>query len=105
MPLSLNIDLHQLSAEIKSFGRQLGFDLVGIAPAEPSRYRDYFRQWLDDGRAGSMDYLARRFDDRVDPGTYLPGAASVICAAINYHVPLEPVPEAEREHHARVARY
>src|SRR5262245_28127327 len=85
-------DKHQLAAEIKQFARKLGFDLVGIAPAEPSRYREYFRQWLDDGKAGVMDYLDRRFEERVDPATYLPGARSVVCVALNYHSPLLPTP-------------
>src|ERR1700722_3859276 len=58
---------HQLAAEIKQFARQIGFDLVGIASAEPSHYRDYLRQWLDDGNAGTMDYLQARFAERVDP--------------------------------------
>jgi epoxyqueuosine reductase len=102
MALSLNIDLHQLAAEIKSFARRLGFDLVGITSAEPSHYRDYLRQWLDDGQAGSMAYLHNRFEERTDPATYLPGAHSVICVAMNYQVPLE---ECSSEHHARIARY
>src|SRR5947207_1035658 len=105
MALSMNIDLHQLAADIKSFGRHLGFDLVGIAAAQPSQYRDYFRQWLDDGQAGSMEYLSRRFQERTDPATYLPGAQSVICVAMNYHVPLEQLPEAQRLHHGKIARY
>jgi epoxyqueuosine reductase QueG len=67
----------------------LGFDLVGIAPAGPSAYRDYFRQWLDDGRAGQMHYLHRRFDERTDPGRLLDGARAVVCVAMNYHVPIE----------------
>ena len=103
MALSLNIDLDELAAEIKSFGRHLGFDLIGIAPAEPSRYRDYFRQWLDDGQAASMAYLHNRFDERTDPAAYLPGARSVICVAMNYHVPLHEPPT--QGHQARVARY
>jgi epoxyqueuosine reductase len=98
-------DPHQLAAEIKQRGLALGFDFVGIAPAEPSRYRDYLRQWLDDGQAGSMDYLARRFEERTDPAAYVPDAASVICVAMNYHVPLAPVPPEEKKHHARIARY
>ncbi len=95
----------QLAAEIKSQGQRLGFDLVGIAPAGVSRYREYLRQWLDDGQAGSMHYLNRRFDERTDPSAYLPGAKSVICVGVNYHVPLEEPGEDEKEHHGRVARY
>jgi len=97
------IDLHQLAAEIKSRGRGLGFDLIGIASARPSDYRDYFRQWLDDGQSGSMEYLKRRFEERADPSVYLPGAQSVICVAMNYHVPLEEA--AEDQNHGRIARY
>ncbi|MCY2954290.1 MAG: tRNA epoxyqueuosine(34) reductase QueG [Planctomycetota bacterium] len=98
-------DPHQIASEIKSQARALGFDLVGIAPAEPSRYRDYFRHWLDDGRAGDMTYLANRFHERTDPARYLPGAASVICAAINYHVPLQPIAPSDQPHHGKIARY
>ncbi|HEY7091240.1 MAG TPA: tRNA epoxyqueuosine(34) reductase QueG [Tepidisphaeraceae bacterium] len=83
---------HQLAAEIKQFARRLGFDLVGIAPASPSKYRKYYRQWLDDGRAGVMDYLDRRFDERVDPAEYFPGARSVVCVALNYYADLTPSP-------------
>jgi epoxyqueuosine reductase len=98
-------DLHQLASEIRSQARRLGFDLVGIAPAEASRYREYYREWLNDGRHGTMAWLASRLAERTDPGAYLPSAESVICVAINYHVPLESVPESERQYHGRVARY
>jgi epoxyqueuosine reductase len=87
--LSAQPDSHQLAAEIKQRARAMGFDLVGIAPATPSKYRDYFRQWLDDGQHGTMEYLAKRFEERTDPAVYLRGARSVICVAMNYHVPLE----------------
>jgi epoxyqueuosine reductase len=105
MPLTTHIDLHQLAAEIKSHGRHLGFHLIGIASADPSHYRDYFRQWLDDGQAGSMAYLKNRFAERTDPATYLPGARSVVCVAMNYHFPLQDLPPENQEHHARIARY
>src|SRR5688500_3556051 len=98
-------DLHQLAAEIQSHARRLGFDLVGIAPADASRYRDYYTQSLHDGRHGTMTWLANRIAERTDPATYLPSAASVICVAINYHVPLQPVPGDRRHHHGRIARY
>jgi epoxyqueuosine reductase len=94
--------MFELAQAVKSEARRLGFDRVGIASAEPSRYRDYFRQWLDDGKAGSMKYLDARFAERVDPGVYMPGAASVICVAMNYYRPLVEPPNS---HHGRVARY
>ena len=84
------IDKHQLAAEIKQRARRLGFDLVGIAPAEPSTRREYFRQWLDEGKAGVMDYLDRRFEERVDPAKYLSDARSVVCVALNYYTKLTP---------------
>lgn len=93
---------HQLAGQIKAQAvRGLGFDLAGIAPADPSRYRDYLRQWLDNGRAGTMQYLARRFEERAGPAKYLPGARSVICVAMNYHAPLQAAPDDR----GRIARY
>jgi epoxyqueuosine reductase len=107
MPVLDTIDLtsHALATRIKTRAQEIGFDLAGIASAEPSRYREHLRRWLDDGQAGSMAYLTKRFDERTDPAVYMPGAASVICVAMNYHVPLEAVPESDRPAHGRIARY
>jgi epoxyqueuosine reductase len=99
------LSLAALAAEVKRRARELGFDLVGIAPTGPSPRRDYVRRWIDEGRAGSMEYLARRFEERTDPAVYLPGARSVVCVALNYHVPLEPPPAEGSVYHGRVARY
>ncbi|HEX4055728.1 MAG TPA: tRNA epoxyqueuosine(34) reductase QueG [Tepidisphaeraceae bacterium] len=90
-----------IAAAVKQKARQLGFDLVGITTARSSDYRNYFRKWLDEGQAGSMGYLAGRFEERTDPTVYLPGAASVVCVGMNYYVPLE---KAE-PNQGRVARY
>ena len=103
-PLQDLID-HSLAAKIKDRSRALGFDLAGVAPAEPSRFRDYLRKWLDEGRGGSMNYLSNRFDERTDPTTYLPGAQSVICVAMNYFYPLEEPPAEQKPFHGRIARY
>jgi epoxyqueuosine reductase len=101
----LQLDRIALAARIKSSAREIGFDLVGIAPADPSRYAGYLRRWLDEGNAGEMQYLSRRFEERVRPGTYVPEAKSVICVAINYYAKLEPLPDAGRKTHGRIARY
>jgi epoxyqueuosine reductase len=95
-------DRFNLAATIKQRARATGFDLCGIAPADPSRYADYFRQWLDAGRAGSMHYLHERVNERLDPSAFLPGARSVICVAMNYLVPIE---RGDRPDDLKIARY
>lgn len=52
-----------------------------------------------------MAWLANRFEERTDPSVYVPGARSVICVAMNYHVPLDEVPASQRASQGRVARY
>src|SRR6476469_1005542 len=97
MTLAAEHDLTQaaLAAAVKQRAAELGFDLVGIAPARPSDYGDYFRRWVEEGRGGTMDYLSRRLDERTDVGAFLPGARSIVCVAMNYHVRLEPPPPAD----------
>jgi epoxyqueuosine reductase len=91
-----------LAEKIKAKAREIGFDLVGIASAEPSKYTDYFRQWLAAGKNGSMDWLADRFNERTDPAQYFPGARTAICVASNYKVDLEPASSSDE---GRIARY
>ena len=100
-----NPDPHVLAGEVKAYARGLGFDLVGIAPASPSAYRDYLRTWLDQGRHGGMGWLASRFEERTDVTAYAPGARSVICVGMNYHAKLDPVPEGGPGSPGKVARY
>lgn len=94
--------MHELAVQLKQQAQRLGFDLVGITSAEPSRYRDYLQSWLSAGNAGKMDWLTRRFDERVDPATYFPGVKSIICVAVNYHAKLA---EAPADPSVRIARY
>jgi epoxyqueuosine reductase len=92
-----------LADAVKREAKSLGFDLVGIAPAQASLYADYFKNWLASARHGEMDYLARRTEERLDPAKYLPGARSVICVALSYFVPASGAPEDQVP--SRIARY
>jgi len=62
------------------------FTLVGLAPAEPLDSGPLER-WLGAGYAADMDWMARRIRERLDPGSVLPGARTVIALAIAYHRP------------------
>jgi epoxyqueuosine reductase len=94
-----------IASGIRQRAAELGFDLVGFAGADPSKHRDHFRQWLDAGRAGTMDYLAARFAQRTDLSIYFPAVRTVICLAMNYFVPLEEVPQEQKTNRGRIARY
>ena len=84
-----------LSQEIKAHAAYLGFDLSGVTTAEPPRHGAYYAQWVEQGMAGEMSYLARQIEKRQDPGQILPDARSLVVVAMNYRCPdPDPVPGA-----------
>ena len=62
-----------LTGAVKERARALGFDRVAIGPATPPAHGSAFDAWLEAGYAGTMSYLARGRDDRLDPARLLPG--------------------------------
>ena len=71
---------HRLEAQ--AYG--LGFDLVGFAELGPVESASYFEQWLAEGRAGEMHYLAKWADKRRDTRLPYPGVASAVVVAMEY---------------------
>src|SRR5580704_11699995 len=74
-----------LSTAIKTEARNLGFDLVGIAPAVTPTGIHEFLDWLERDYAGQMSYLERREAAYEHPRHVLDGARSVVMLAINYN--------------------
>ena len=63
----------------------MGFDQCGISKAEKlDEDARRLEQWLNNGYQGSMQYMERNFDLRVDPTLLVPGARSVITLLYNY---------------------
>ncbi len=85
------LDAHQLTQDIKNWARQAGFDLVGIALPEKSRFSHEYNQWLREGKHGDMAYLARTADRRNDLSAAFPWVKSVVCVAMAYY---QQMPEA-----------
>ena len=73
-----------LAEAVKARALELGFDRVAIGPAGPPPHGAAFERWLDEGRAGTMDYLAQTRAERLDPTRLLPECRSVIAVALNY---------------------
>ena len=91
------------SETVRRLARDCGFELAGVARAEPvaddfGRYQN----WTAQGMAGEMRYLTdRRAEVRRDPRNLLAGARSVICVGKLYNQ----APPAAAEGHAIFSRY
>src|SRR5262249_42895490 len=73
-----------IRAQIVALARDLEFDLCRFARADAPEHALQFRQWLDRGEGGEMNYLARNAEKRCDPQQVLPKAKTVIVLALNY---------------------
>ena len=69
--------------------RALGFHRVGLAPVEPAARFGVYREWLEAGRAGEMEWMAAsaHLEGRRDPRALLAGARTVVVVALGYGAP------------------
>lgn len=88
---------------IKLWAAEAGFDRCGVAPAAEIPRAGFFKEWLARGYAGSMGYLHRHAESRIDVRAWAPGARSAIVVALNYGQPTPPKPDDQPR--GRVAMY
>ena len=94
-----------LTHQIQRRAHELGFALVGITPAERSQTLQRYRDWLENGYAGEMDYLERHLPIKEDPRRLLAEAKSVISLAMNYYSLDTPELLAEDPGRGQISRY
>jgi epoxyqueuosine reductase len=86
----------KLKEVLREEAARLGFDAFGVAAANAPLRREYFEQWLAEGRHGSMAWLERNNDRRLAPEKLLAApteglrARSLIFAGLNYFQPAPP---------------
>ncbi len=79
-----------LTKLIKAKAVELGFSGAGVARAETLETEGVrLQQWLSRGYQGTMEWMQKNFDKRVDPRQILQDARSVVSLALNYYTPLE----------------
>jgi epoxyqueuosine reductase len=89
-------------AELARLGEELGLDVVGAAPAEPyDQTERHIRERSERGLFADMRFTMARPEVSCHPETLLPGARTVVSAALCYYAP-----EPERPPgHGRLPRY
>lgn len=77
-------DTKQLASRIKSWGRDLGFQQVGITDTQLKSHEKLLQKWLKKGYHGTMDYMERHGTKRSRPDELVPGTVRVISVRMDY---------------------
>jgi epoxyqueuosine reductase len=91
-----------LTRALKRRARELGADLVGVAPARAFPEAKAYQDWIAAGMQGSMDYMAENHESRLDIRHWYPDARSVLLCGYSY---AGKEPQAPRKPGGRVSRY
>ncbi len=77
----------RLASDIKSWGKSLGFNHIGISDTDLSAAEPEYLAWLEQGFHGAMDYMAKHGSKRTRPHELVPGTVRVISARMDYRPP------------------
>ncbi len=77
-------DLTALKARILDWGREFGFQKIGVAGIELAEDERRLLDWLGRGRHGEMNYMSRHGTRRSRPAELVPGTLRVISARMDY---------------------
>jgi len=95
-----------LKRRICAEAERLGFVTVGFAPANEDPLRSQrLEQWLDEGKHGTMEWMAARADARRSPRALWPEARSVIALGMSYAPEDDPLALAGLPDRARISVY
>ena len=78
-----------LASDIKTWGRELGFQQIGISDVDLSDADAHLQSWLKNNFHGEMDYMQRHGAMRSHPELLVPGTVKIISARMDY-LPAEP---------------
>ncbi len=79
-----SIDFQQLSHDIKSWGKSLGFQQVGITDTDLSDAEKHLNNWLDAGFHGDMGYMKKHGTKRTHPDELHDGTIRIISCRMDY---------------------
>ncbi len=74
----------ELASRIKAWGRELGFQKLGITDTDLADHEAHLERWLAEGHHGEMEWMARHGTRRSRPAELVPGTVRVITARMDY---------------------
>jgi len=78
------LDGEALLAQLRGWGRELGFSQIGVSDIDLAAAEPRLLAWLDNGFHGTMDYMAAHGLKRARPAELVPGTLSVVTARLDY---------------------
>jgi len=81
------LDTHQLSLQIKQWGKDLGFQQVGITDTHLTEAENHLKAWLAKKYHANMTYMEQHLEKRTHPEKLIPGTLRIISCRINYLPP------------------
>jgi epoxyqueuosine reductase len=102
-----NYDPAQLAVQIRAWGKELGFQQLGITATQLQDDAARLQTWLDQGLHGEMDYMHRHGSKRTHPDELVPGTVRVISVRMDYlpNESVNPITLLEQPEQAYVSRY
>ena len=95
-----------LKAALTREALALGFDSIGVTDPEAIGVAGkHFREFLEAGAHGDMDWLAANPERRMDPRVLWPGVRSVIMLGVNYGPDENPLALLERRDRGAISVY
>ncbi len=79
-----DLELARLAELIKTWGRELGFQQVGITDTELETHEAHLDTWLAKGYHGEMGFMAKHGTKRTRPGELEPGTQRIISVRMDY---------------------
>lgn len=83
---------------LKKESEALGFHNFGVAKVPMELRRNYYNQWIKEGKHGTMAWMENNNERRLNPESLIPEAKSILVFAMSYY-------QKDPERNFRVAKY
>lgn len=83
---------------IKNESEALGFHNFGVAKVPMNLRVDYYKQWIREGKHGTMEWMENNNERRLNPENLMPEAQSILVFAMNYY-------QEDPDRNYRIAKY